>query len=628
LRIHALPLIASWGGVLLVAASTVGAIFHLHQLRPGNDVLMLNEAHFTSSRDLTPPTAVHEAIKVSLPDNWRSRPPFANVGWYRVTLDLQVAPNRLWGIYLPNLEMAPTVFVNDVMVGGFSTEAPLPRLWNRPVYFSIPSGILKPGSNQIAVRLASHGATGRLGEIYIGPDEILQVDYLNRYILRVSTVQLTAVMGLVVGLFIGGLFLARLEATYGWFALFALSWTLHNHFILTVNVPVANVLWDLYVYSLIGVMLVFGSLFTFRFLNISSPRWERLLIVTSAVGPCVMGLLAFVDLEWFYLFSERAWYMLLVLLMFYPIILMTRAVIRLPDLEILVLTTSYLIMAALTVHDWTVLAGIGSRNEGLLMQFASGPVFLTFGIILVRRFVLALRESDTLKSNLEARVDQKSRELAVSFRQLQESEVQRTLLAERARLMRDMHDGIGSQLIGVIARLSPAAERERHIAGELRMALDDLRMMIDSMDDVGHDLVSVLGLFRHRVQPQLDDAGLILHWDMTDLPPIPDLGPERVLHFLRMLQEIVTNAIKHAHATNLWIRTLPAADVAGRPCIAVEIEDDGCGLPDSVTEGRGLRNLRHRSLAANLCMDVERGLRGTRIRLGVPVGEPSVEETA
>lgn len=625
MRIDALPLVASWCGVVLVAAGAVSGILYLHQLRPGSDVLVLTEASFATVADLTPPAGDRFAAAVTLPDNWRSRPAFGDVGWYRITLDLQVAPNRLWGIYLPNLELSPIVFVNDVMVGGFSAESPLPRLWNRPVYFTIPSGILRPGTNEITVRLANHGHWGRLGEIYIGPHETLNPHYLNRYALRVSTVQLTMIVGLVVSLFIAGLYLARLDATYGWFALFALGWTLHNHFILTVNVPVPNALWDLYVYSLIGIMLVFGSLFTFRFLNIHNPRWERLLIATSAVGPCVMVPLLLVDLEWFALFSVRVWYLALMLMMVYPIILMTRAVIRLHNPETLVLATSYLIIAALTLHDWTMLAGFGPRGEGLLMQFASGPMFLTFGIILVRRFVLALRESDALKADLEARVEEKSRELAASFRQFQESEVQRTLLAERARLMRDMHDGIGSQLIGVMARLSPASERERDIARELRAALDDLRMMIDSMDDVGNDLVSVLGLFRHRVQPQLDDAGLTLHWDMTDLPPIPDLRPERVLHFLRMLQEIVTNAIKHAGATNLWIRTLPAAEVAGRPCIAVEIEDDGCGLPDPVVEGRGLRNLRHRARAANLCLDIERGVAGTRIRLGVPnpVEEPA-----
>jgi signal transduction histidine kinase len=625
LRTAWLPLIAGWCGVVLVAALAVAAIFSLHTLRPATDALVLREATLAAAVDLTPPPADAYTIDVSLPDDWLLRPPIGDVGWYRMHVDLQVAPNRLWGVYLPNLEQSPRVFVNDVMVGGYSFDTPLPRLWNRPVYFTIPSGILRPGHNEIAVRIANSGNWGRLGEVYIGPHSTLYEHYLNRYFLRVSTLQLTTIVGLVVSLFIGGLYLARLDPTYGWFSLFALGWTLHNHFILTVNLPLPNFLWDLYVYTLIGVMLVFGSMFTFRFLNIRSPRWERLLIGACIAGPCVMVPLLMIDLEWFALFSVRIWYVSLMLMMIYPLILMTRAVIRLHNMETLVLATSYLIMAILTSHDWLVLAGIGNRNEGLMMQFASGPVFLTFGIILVRRFVLALRASDTLKADLQSRIEQKTRELEASFQQFQESEVQRTLLAERARLMRDMHDGIGSQLIGVMSRLSPHDRREREIARELRAALDDLRMMIDSMDDVGEDLAGVLGLFRHRVQPQLDDAGLTLHWDVADLPPIPDLRPERVLHFLRMMQEIVTNVVKHAGAANLWIRTLSTTPVAGETCAAVEIEDDGRGLPDPILEGRGLRNLRHRSRAANLRFEIDRTARGTRCRLGVPL---SVEEPA
>jgi signal transduction histidine kinase len=611
--------VASWSGLLLISVLVVGGIFYLHQLRPPGDVLVLTDARFAAADDLVPPEAETYSLSVTLPDDWRRRAPWGDVGWYRLDLDLQVAPNRLWAAYLPNLEMAPKVFLNGVMIGGYRADHPLPRLWSRPVYFTIPSGILRPGHNTFEVRLAANGHWGRLGEIYIGPDEFLRPYYEQRQYLRISALQVIAVVGLVVSLFIAALYVAHMESIYGWFALFGAAWTLENYFVLTVDVPIDNRLWDLFAYSLVGFIMVTGSIFTFRFLGIHAPRWERMLVGMALVGPAVLFVILLVDVDWFSQVSTRVWFVALLALMVYPLSLMARAVAGLRNMEVVALACCYVIIVALAMHDWVIVAGVGFRDEGLMMQFAAAPTFVTFGVILVRRFVLATRERDQYRSHLQSIVAAKTREVEIAGERFRELEVQRTLLAERERLMRDMHDGIGSQLIGVMSRLSWRNAREREISVELRKALDDLRMMIDSLDDIGDDLVSVLGLFRHRVQPQLDDAGLALHWQMADLPPVPNLGPERVLHLLRMMQEAVTNVIKHAGAKNLWIQTLPDAVIEGRRCIVVEVRDDGCGLPVPVREGRGFKNLRHRARSAELCLSIERACSGTLVHIGFPV---------
>ena len=92
--------------------------------------------------------------------------------------------------------------------------------------------------------------------------------------------------------------------------------------------------------------------------------------------------------------------------------------------------------------------------------------------------------------------------------------------------------------------------------------------MIDSLDDVEQDLVVALGLLRNRVQPQLDAAGIVLEWDVDELPALPGLGPARVLHVLRILQEVITNCIRHSGARVLTVHTRRRLHIGAVTCWA------------------------------------------------------------
>lgn len=617
-----LSLLASWLGVVAVVAAIVGVLFALHQARPVEGVLTLQDAWFAPVPDLNPPDSGAYRERVVLPDDWRRRAAFGDSAWYRIDLDLEVAPSRLWGIYIPSLEMTPQVYLNGALIGGAEVRKPLPRYWNRPLYFAVPSGLLNPGRNHLDIRIAANGQWGRLAAPYIGPEESVRPYFERRYELRVSAVQIIALTGLTLSLFMAALWAASRESTYGWFSLFGLGWTLESYFVLKVEVPVANDYWDLFISVVLGFLVVAGTMFTLRFLDIRRPGWERLLLATALIGPCVLLAILWTDNALFSAASTVVWFGLLLAFILYPLWLMARSVARLQNLDVAVLSCCYIVIVSLAIHDWAVVTGTGFRHNGLMLQYAAAPFFAAFGVILIRRFIVALREGEAFKQHLETIVDQKTREVEAAYHRTQELELQRTLLAERSRLMRDMHDGIGSQLIGLASRLSPDTPREREIGQELRRALDDLRMMIDSLDEVDDDLAGVLGLFRHRIQPQLDDAGLNLHWHIDDLEPVTGFGPERVLHLLRMMQEVVTNVIKHAQATEIRIRTVPRLMLNGRCCIGVEIEDDGCGLPEAVREGRGLRNLRHRARFAELGYDIAATGQGTRVRIGVPLPNP------
>ena len=104
--------------------------------------------------------------------------------------------------------------------------------------------------------------------------------------------------------------------------------------------------------------------------------------------------------------------------------------------------------------------------------------------------------------------------------------------------------------------------------------------------------------------------------DPLDLPG-RTLGADARRHLYLASKEAVTNAVKHARATEICV-ALRLADGA----LVLEISDDGCGLPTAALEptGNGLKNLRERMTAARGAVDIESAAgAGTRIRCTIPM---------
>ncbi|HSI59207.1 MAG TPA: ATP-binding protein, partial [Ideonella sp.] len=190
------------------------------------------------------------------------------------------------------------------------------------------------------------------------------------------------------------------------------------------------------------------------------------------------------------------------------------------------------------------------------------------------------------------------------------------LLLERQRLMRDMHDGLGSTLMSSLVLVEQGKLDSAAVALLLRECVDDLRLVIDSLEPIGHDLVTLLASLRHRLGSRLESAGLRMLWEVEDLPPLEWLHPPDALHVLRIVQEVLTNVLKHARAGEVRVATLQTEGG-----VRVVIADDGVGF-DSATalHGRGLRHLRQRAGRLGGQIEIEsRPGQGTRVLLDLPL---------
>jgi len=229
------------------------------------------------------------------------------------------------------------------------------------------------------------------------------------------------------------------------------------------------------------------------------------------------------------------------------------------------------------------------------MSIGSLALMFTLGWVLVQRATASTREVYRLNQSLAEILAQREAELRAAFDQLRKSEQQRAVEGERRRLMRDMHDGLGSQLVqtlNLVRSRQPSLDPQ-HVESMIQHALEELRMTLDSLEPMEGDLTTVLGTFRQRIAPALESAGIALVWEVEEVPALHALDSQGVMHLFRCMQEVFANILKHSKATRVVVRTSSTND-----CVFLFVEDNGVGIPDMnrvLTKGRGLGNLRVRA---------------------------------
>lgn len=163
----------------------------------------------------------------------------------------------------------------------------------------------------------------------------------------------------------------------------------------------------------------------------------------------------------------------------------------------------------------------------------------------------------------------------------------------------------------------------RDVAAELQSGLADLRLMVDSLDQPVASLEAALANFRVRAGPQLEAAGIRMDWTMATSVRNATLDPRATLNLYRMLQEVVTNCVRHSRATRLALNF--ALSAAGERLL-VDASDDGCGFAPSADPGRGLANLHQRASVLGGTINITSSVgAGTHIALSMPVEQLTSE---
>lgn len=132
----------------------------------------------------------------------------------------------------------------------------------------------------------------------------------------------------------------------------------------------------------------------------------------------------------------------------------------------------------------------------------------------------ALNDSEKLNAELKQHVEQKHAELEANYQRLHTLEQQQAVVEERSRIMSDMHDGIGGQLISTLSLVEHGKSLSAEVAAALRERIDDLRLTIDSLEPTENDLLPVPGNLRYRLEGRLKKQGIALDWQVKDVPQL------------------------------------------------------------------------------------------------------------
>ncbi len=250
------------------------------------------------------------------------------------------------------------------------------------------------------------------------------------------------------------------------------------------------------------------------------------------------------------------------------------------------------------------LSAVASGSDPLPPQEGNLPIGSTLLAIIISLVNSAVFIALILDLHIRQRDDMR--------RDLVTARVEQSRLAEREQILADMHDGLGSQLATAKLKAESGHLNQEQVVNLLRECMADLHLLVDSLRDQGDGLAAALADHRYRTERRLAGIDIQLAWQV-ELDDAPVLPPKTTIQVLRIVQEAINNALKHAHAHKIVI----AANYSREHGFVIRVEDDGYGIPAEPTQQQGLRNMHRRARDIGATLTVRRGAedKGTVVEL-------------
>ncbi len=187
---------------------------------------------------------------------------------------------------------------------------------------------------------------------------------------------------------------------------------------------------------------------------------------------------------------------------------------------------------------------------------------------------------------------------------------------ERARLRRELHDGIGPSLAAIGLGLrqleqtaTPGDDAVRLMADEVQRAVAEVRRICDGLRPAALNELGLSGALAESIEP-LRRFGPSISLSVDELPP---LAPAVEVAAYRIVMEAATNAVRHANAQRIDV-TIRYDDG-----LVLAVGDDGTGLSPDRRAGVGLQGMSERADEVGGWLTTSNGeTRGTHIRAWLP----------
>ncbi|MEL6540237.1 MAG: ATP-binding protein [Pseudomonadota bacterium] len=466
-----------------------------------------------------------------------------------------------------------------------------------PQFFTLQP--LQCADDRVFIDLDGGQDTVRLRTVFVGPEKDIQSAYRMRRFLAIDlTMVATGVAATASILALAAAALGQSRVLFLSFSAMMAAWSLRN---LYYTGPLSewrienSELW-FYVttYGLLVVSAVFVNRWTIksRFVD----RWMiapiAVLFVVATLGVANQGFVTiqFVDMA--------GWIvgLIAISLMFGLSTLGVYRQVGAPWFE------SFLF---LTAGAGAVLDLVGTMAPGFTRSLIGGegltiPYATTSAIVATWAIVVFVgRQNAAVQKRLEGsnallmeKLAEREAALDAVYQEREKEAREATLLRERQRIMQDIHDGFGGRLLALLLQAEDEKLDRTTLRDKLRDGLQDLRLIVDSMDTADGDMGLAFGALRGRLEPDLTAAGIELVWSVDIEETDSVLGSRETLSIYRIIQEAVANTIRHSGATRMEI----AIALEGDKRLKVRLSDNGSGRGETLGEpaGQGLRNMRNR----------------------------------
>lgn len=334
------------------------------------------------------------------------------------------------------------------------------------------------------------------------------------------------------------------------------------------------------------------------------PRGERWAMgLVQAVLPLFVGVMAVTQST----AALQLWYAITLVLWAWVIARLSRQALRAPSSESVLMVLALMAVMVASLRD--VYAGrwaVELYDESAWVKYVAVLVGVALMWIVSRRFASARAEVVRLNESLAQQVDLKERELRASLERLHDLERARAVQAERERILRDMHDGVGSNLATAVRQLESGRATHRAVVQTLRESMDHLKLSMDALSLPPGDVNALLASLRYRLQARIESAGIEVEWRVDELPLWRAGNDESMRHLQFLLLEVISNVLQHAHASVLRLSAEARDDE-----VRITLTDNGRGLRDIAVGD--LRSLDRRAKAIGAEVSVEAAVPGTRV---------------
>jgi signal transduction histidine kinase len=543
---------------------------------------------------------------------------------FRLTMPFDLpdpAAASLWAVYFQALYEGGHIYVNGSLAGAAPTSSADTAVLNvRPYLFTVPPALLRAGRNQVEVRWTTHNTYQHLAPAFIGPYHVVRPAYERRLFWQNTMAQVSCSCALICAALLLGVYVIRRERRYLLMGLASLGWAcVCAHYFLPA-MPAALFPWVQLVRITCVAMLACCSWLFFALE--SGGRHRRYMYVCLAwaiLGPISFLIDYALHDSIFHFAIEGGWAGTMVMLGLWSLALLLRAQLRRWDWRRAVfLVVGVVGMLAGGADIGMTATGTSDHlfgGAGYSVQAIAPAWFTAIVVVLLKDFGDFLSQRRAQRLEMQQRLREQERQLQALHKKEQQREIERVAQQERQRIMQDMHDGLGSQLVSSLVLSERGALDATQTSALLRECIDDLRLAIDSLAAGVDTFAAMTGNLRFRMEPRLRAAGIALKWNSLRLADSPAPAPAQTLPLLRILQEGLSNALKHARASEVSV-TIETVTEGLRLCVT----DNGVGFdPGDVSPGKGLHGMEKRARMLGAQLTLQQSDQGTALVLLLPL---------